>query len=93
MNENELNAPATLNEQTWMDYPVSVRDILWAFENVPIMARLEFAKNLVCGNNGDKHSIPVNPALVVAAELMESVIEALRKNPKAANLKTDYEPR
>ena len=86
---DDITAP---RDDAWMNKTVAIREILWGLEDVPIMARLEFAKALVCGNGGEKLSSPSTPALVVAVELIESALVALRRNPKAANLKTPYEP-
>ena len=66
---------------------VPVETILHGFEDVPILARLEFVKNLVVGNGGDNLSRPSNPSMVLSAEILREVIDVLKTYPKAAGLR------
>jgi hypothetical protein len=58
-----------------------------ALDDLPILSQLEFARNLVFSRGGDKNSNP-DPALVIAADVLADVIEVLKRNPKAANLRS-----
>jgi hypothetical protein len=64
-----------------------VCDIVRAMKNVPIISQLEFAKNLLFDHGGDRGSAPQDPVAVAATEIIEGVIEVLRKHPRAARLR------
>lgn len=63
--------------------------VVEAFWDLPIQFRLEFVKNLLLNNGGEKDSRPNNPNLVVAAEVVKEVIEVLKAHPKAAALRSE----
>jgi hypothetical protein len=65
----------------------TARMVTLALGDLPILARLEFARNMIFGRGGDKHSTP-DPVLVVATDVLSGVIEVLKKHPAAANLRT-----
>jgi hypothetical protein len=60
--------------------------IIAAFDRLPILARLEFVRDLLLNNGGEKRSFPQDPRWVVAAEVVRGVIEILEKRPRAAKL-------
>lgn len=61
-----------------------------AFDDLPIVARIEFAKNLVFDRDGDKHSLPADgpqsAVSILAVEILDGVIEVLKAHPAAAKL-------
>jgi len=59
-----------------------------ALDDLPIISRLEFAKNLVFDNGGDRHRLPQDPVLIVVNDTLADVIEVLKKHPPAAQLRT-----
>lgn len=63
--------------------------VVEAFWDLPIQFRLEFVKNLLLNNGGEKGSHPNNPNLVVAAEVIKEVIEVLKAHPEAAALRSE----
>jgi hypothetical protein len=65
-----------------------VHEVTSALNDLPILARLEFAKNLLMGNGGDRHSLPQLPGLVIAHEVVTDVIRVLEKHTAAAQLRT-----
>jgi hypothetical protein len=65
-----------------------VHEVTFALNDLPILSRLEFAKNLLMGNGGDRHSLPQVPGLVIAHEVITEVIAVLKKHPTAAQLRT-----
>ena len=63
------------------------KTLITALDDLPILARLEFAKNLVFDRGGDKDNLPQDPILVIATDVLTSVIDVLKKHPAAANLR------
>lgn len=59
-----------------------------ALRDLPILSRLEFAKNMILERGGDRHSWPQDPVLIVVNDVLAEAIEALKKNPLAAQLRT-----
>ena len=64
----------------------TVKSVTLALDDLPILARLEFARNLVFGRGGDRNSDP-DPLLVIATDVLNDVIEVLKNNAAAANLR------
>ena len=50
------------------------------------LARLEFAKNLIFDNGGDRCGEPRDPALIASTEILDQAIKILKKHPRAARL-------
>lgn len=69
-----------------------VGSVAMSVDNLPILARLEFAKMIVFARGGDRenHGIPQDPMLVLVHHLLEDVIEVLQEHPNAANLRNPY---
>jgi hypothetical protein len=63
------------------------RELMLGFENLPILERLEFAKNLLLSRGGDPDSVPVDPLLVAVSDVVIGVIEVLRAHPDAGRLR------
>lgn len=63
------------------------RATISAINNLPVLERLEFAKNIIFDNGGDKHSIPQDAALITANEVLDGVIKELRSKPTPPRLK------
>ena len=59
-----------------------------ALNDLPIISRLEFAKNMIFDRGGDRHSIPQDPVLIVVNDVLADVIKVLDKHPQAAQLRT-----
>jgi hypothetical protein len=57
-----------------------------AMNDLPVIARLEFVRNIIFDRGGDKHSIPQDSALITAKEVLDGVIKALRNNPTLSRL-------
>jgi hypothetical protein len=57
-------------------------------DDLPILARLEFAANLVFDNGGLKDDAGRIPGLVIAHEVITDVINVLAKHPSSAQLRT-----
>jgi hypothetical protein len=54
-----------------------------AIDDLPILARLEFAKNIVTQNGEDKNHAEREPALVLAVDVLNGVIDVLKTSPAA----------
>jgi hypothetical protein len=65
-----------------------MRDVARAMDNLPILARLEFAANLVFDAGGIKDTNITVPELVIAHDVIKDVIKILEANPTAAQLRT-----
>jgi len=65
-----------------------IMEVVDAMNDLTILARLEFAKNIVFGNGGNKGGYPQNPALILAHDVLSDVIDVLKKHPKAGGLRT-----
>jgi len=59
-----------------------------ALNDLPILARLEFVKNVIFGSGGNKDGLPQNPVLILAHDVLSDIIEVLKKHPTAAGLRT-----
>jgi hypothetical protein len=58
-----------------------------SFHDLPILARVQFVKNLLLFNRGDKESNPQDPAMILATEVLTGVIEVLESRPRVAKLR------
>jgi hypothetical protein len=65
----------------------SINVLSWSFTDLPIINRLEYVKNIIFSKGGDHASLPADPALVVAARVLDGVIEILQETPAAAELR------
>ena len=59
-----------------------------ALNDLPLLSRLEFAKNLILERGGNRHSWPQDAVLVVANDVLADVIQILKRHPLAAQLRT-----
>jgi hypothetical protein len=59
-----------------------------ATDDLPILSRVEFAKNLIFDHGGDRNNLPQDPILITAVEVLSGVIQVLRANPTAASLRS-----
>ena len=57
-----------------------------AMDNLPIIYRLEFVKNLIFDKGGDANGLPNDGVLILAFDVLNDVIDVLRKTPKVAQL-------
>jgi hypothetical protein len=57
-----------------------------AFDDLPVVARLRFVKNLIFDHGGDKISVPKDSKLVLSVEILTSVIDDLEKGPVGSRL-------
>ncbi len=64
-----------------------VTEISEAFDDLPILSRLEFAKNVMFSRDGDKTAVPVDPVSMIVTEVLSGVIDILKKHPAAAKLR------
>lgn len=64
-----------------------IKEIASACEDLPILARLEFAKNLICNKIGELGDPSFDPCLGTAEELLSGVIKVLRTVPRVAELR------
>jgi hypothetical protein len=81
-----MNCPTTSEEEIEKALLKTAKTVTLACDDLPILARLEFARNLVFGRGGDKDSNP-DPVLLVATGVLTGVIEVLKKHSSAANLR------
>jgi hypothetical protein len=65
-----------------------VREVSEALAELPILARLEFAKNVMLNRDGDKGMLPLDPVSAIVTEVLNGVIDVLKKHPQAAKLRT-----
>jgi hypothetical protein len=76
-------------EQTEQDQQKElIAATIHALNDLPIISRLEFAKNLVFDKGGDRHNVPQDPVLIVINSVLEDVIRVLEKHPQAAQLRS-----
>ena len=73
-------------ERTEVTLPV--KEVIKAIDDLPILARLEFAQNLLFSHGGNKDSLEPNAALILAFDIIGDVIKVLDKHPRAAKLRT-----
>jgi len=52
-----------------------------ALPDKAVISQLRVVHNIVCSRGGDKHSLPNDPLLVIAADILTGVIEALERVP------------
>jgi hypothetical protein len=64
------------------------KEVVVALNNLPILTRLEFAKNLLDAKGGHKDAIDPNHQLIVVSDVLSEVIRVLEKHPSAAGLRT-----
>ncbi len=84
--DNNCNNDNTASDEI---EPETLQATINAINDIPIIARLQFAANLLfdrCG--GDRHSEGANWNSVIATEVVYSVIRDLEKHPQAANLRS-----
>ncbi len=65
-----------------------MRELVLGFEDLPVLARLEYARNLVCTRAGDPNDNTLDPLLTIAADMLADVIKVLRTVPRVAQLRT-----
>jgi hypothetical protein len=63
-----------------------VTQIVSAVDDLPILARLQFAGNLVHDNGGMRNTFEQNPMLIAAVEIIAGVRHLLETYPETANL-------
>lgn len=66
------------------DHVVTARSVVEAFEDVPIVYRLQFVKMIVLGRGGEMASVPNDPALIVAAQMLDRIIDMMERHPAMA---------
>ena len=82
MNNSQQIGPGESRE------PEMLQPTIDALEGLSIIARLEFAANLLFDRvGGDRTSIDPNWSAGVATETVRSVIDVLKAHPNAANLR------
>lgn len=64
-----------------------MRDVRTAMNDLPIIARLQFAANLVFDAGGIRGSDTTVPELVIAYDVLSDVINVLERHPDAVGLK------
>jgi hypothetical protein len=62
--------------------------VVAAMNTLPILARLEFVKNIIFDRGGSRDSDPQEEMLIIATEVLEGVIDILKKNQTVAQLET-----
>ena len=67
---------------------VPVWQVARAIDDLPILARLEMARNLLLANGGSKDALELKPALVLVHDIICDVIKVLDKRPRVAKLRT-----
>ena len=65
-----------------------MRELVLGFDDLPILARLEYASNLVCTRAGDPGDDKFDPTLWIAGEMLWEVIKVLRTVPHVAQVRT-----
>ena len=63
-----------------------------AMDDLPILARVEFVKNIIFDRGGSRDSYPHDETLVIATDVLDGVVEILRKNRVVAQFRGDPEP-
>jgi hypothetical protein len=61
-------------------YPGS-KAIVNAMNGLPVLARLEFVKNIIFDRGGSRDSAPQDEALIVANDVLRDIIELVKKSP------------
>jgi hypothetical protein len=64
----------------------AVNGLASAMYDLPILARLEFARNLVESHGGTRDAVKMVPQLVVATEVLNDIIEVVKARPRIAKL-------
>lgn len=62
--------------------------VVRAMNDLPILARLEFVKNIIFDRGGSRGQDPQEEALIIAADVLGGIIKVLRANPAAAQLRS-----
>jgi hypothetical protein len=65
-----------------------ITEVINALSDLPILARLEFAQNLLFSNGGNKEALRPNAELIIAFDVLGGVIDVLEKHPSPAQLRT-----
>lgn len=65
----------------------SIQSLALAFDDLPILARLEFISNLLCDRAGERGKPTRDKALAVADQVMDEVIRVLRTVPMVDDLR------
>lgn len=73
--------------QLYTEYSDLLCMVAHGLDDLPILARLEMAKNLVCDNGGEDGEGPLNPVCVLVGKILRDVIEVLGDHPEAAQLR------
>lgn len=63
-----------------VQYPAS-KAVVNAMNGLPLLARLEFVKNIIFDRGGSRDSAPQDEALIVANDVLRDVIELVKKLP------------
>ena len=67
----------------------TLNELFLAFEDLPVLARLEYASNLVCNRAGDPEDEKFDPTLSLAGQVIDDVIKVLRSRiPRAVRART-----
>jgi hypothetical protein len=61
--------------------------VVSAMNDLPILSRLEFAKNMVLENGGNRHNVGHDPVLVLVNDILADVIQVIKRHPVAAQLR------
>jgi hypothetical protein len=64
------------------------KSVVRALDDLPLLARLEFVRNIILNRGGDEASTPQDSVLVTATKVLNGTIEILRAHPQAAGLRT-----
>jgi hypothetical protein len=65
-----------------------IKSVVRSLDDLPILVRLEFARNIIFNRGGDETSEPQDAVLVTATKILNGIIEVLRAHPQAAGLRT-----
>jgi hypothetical protein len=64
-----------------------IEELIQSFDDLPILARLEFVSNLICKKLGDSDDPSRDKALAVADGVLNEVIRVLKTVPNIADLR------
>lgn len=76
----------TIDGDEKIELPVD--DVINAINDLPILERLEIARNLLLRSGGSKDALEPNAVMVFVHDLIHDVIKVLDKHPRAAKLRT-----
>ena len=77
-----------MNDEPETDQDKLAAAVSSAFDDLPILARLQFVRNIILDRGGSRGIDPQDFVLITAADVLTGAIKVLTKHPIAAQLST-----